>query len=218
MRQVITKGSPNRQYVTLAAAFDFFNRRLFGGALPPAIITLQRKAGTHGYYSAKRFEARDDGERETDEIALNPGTFAGRSDRDILSTLVHEMVHHWQEHFGKPGRGRYHNHEWAEKMESIGLVPSTTGVPGGQRTGQRMTHYVIIGGLFDCAFNDLMGDGIRLEWQSREWTAASKGKTRRSKVKYTCPVCGLNAWAKPGVNLVCGDGLEKMIAEDEEGD
>lgn len=44
---------------------------------------------------------------------------------------------------------------------------------------------------------------------------AGKGKTMRSKVKYTCPVCGLNAWAKPGVDLVCGDGMEKMIAEDE---
>ena len=73
MRQAITKGSPNRQYVTLAAAFDFFNRRLFAGALPPAILTLQRKAGTHGYYSARRFEGRGNGEQETDEIALNPG-------------------------------------------------------------------------------------------------------------------------------------------------
>jgi hypothetical protein len=213
MRQIITKESPNRQYVTLAAAFDFFNRRLFAGTLPPAIITLQRKAGTHGYYSANRFEGRDDGGRETDEIALNPGTFAGRSDRDILSTLVHEMVHHWQQHFGKPGRGRYHNQEWAEKMEQVGLVPSTTGVAGGQRTGQRMTHYTILGGLFDRACTELLGDGVKLEWQSREWSAGGSRKTRSSKTKYTCPECGLNAWAKPAAPLICGDCKAEMIGE-----
>src|SRR5260370_37512379 len=91
MRQVITKGSPNRQYVTLAAAFDFFNRRLFGGSLPSAIITLQRKAATHGYYSAQRFEARNDDDRETDAIALKPGTFAGRSDNDLRPSQVQEL-------------------------------------------------------------------------------------------------------------------------------
>jgi hypothetical protein len=37
-------------------------------------------------------------------------------------------------------------------MERIGLMPSATGAPGGRRTGQRMTHYIIRGGLFDRAF------------------------------------------------------------------
>lgn len=40
----------------------------------------------------------------THEIALNPDHFAGRSDEDILSTLVHEMVYAWQRAFGKPSR------------------------------------------------------------------------------------------------------------------
>jgi hypothetical protein len=34
-----------------------------------------------------------------DEIALNPATFRNRTDREICSTLVHEMVHHGQ---GRP--------------------------------------------------------------------------------------------------------------------
>jgi transcription elongation factor Elf1 len=34
-----------------------------------------------------------------------------------------------------------------------------------------------------------------------------------SKTKYTCPGCGLNAWAKPEVNLVCGDCGETMEPE-----
>lgn len=215
MRQLITKDSPNRQYVTLAAAFDFFNRRLFDGQLPPAFITLQRKAGSHGYYSAQRFEGREQADQETDELALNPGTFAGRTDTDILSTLVHELVHHWQQHFGTPGRGRYHNHEWADRMEALGLMPSHTGEPGGKRVGQRMTHYVLADGPFARACQELLAGGVRLEWQSREWTSG-RGPGRPSKVKYTCPnpECRLNAWAKPDVHLVCGHCRLDLVSAD----
>lgn len=38
----------------------------------------------------------------------------------MLSTLVQEMVHLWQHHFGKPGRRRYLNKQWADKMDSLG--------------------------------------------------------------------------------------------------
>jgi hypothetical protein len=218
MRQLIATESPNRQYVTLATAFDFFNRRLFAGTLPPAIITLQRKAGSHGYYSAKRFEGRADAQRETDEIALNPGTFTGRSDIEILSTLVHEMVHHWQAHCGDPGRGRYHNHEWADRMEQLGLLPTHNGQPGGRRVGQCMTHCILAGGPFERACQALLAGGVRLEWQSREWDDPSPGKRkpRTSKTKYTCPGCRLNAWAKPGVRLLCGECQEPLCSEDED--
>jgi predicted SprT family Zn-dependent metalloprotease len=214
MQQAIRKESPNRQYVTLSAAFDFFNRRLFAGGLPPALITMQRHAGARGYYSAKRFEGRGGHGRETDEIALNPGTFKDRTDAEILSTLVHEMVHHWQAHFGNPGRGRYHNEQWAKRMEELGLMPSETGEPGGRRVGQRVTHYVVAGGRFDKACRELLAGGARVEWQSRENEAASAARARSnsSKTKYTCPGCAVNAWAKPDVRLLCGDCGEELEA------
>jgi hypothetical protein len=101
-------GRPNEEYDSFDQAFNYFNVELFGGELPPCLITLQRRAGSYGYYSAKRFETRD-ADGETDEIALNPATFKGRTDQDILSVLVHEMVHHWQDHRGKPSRNGYHN-------------------------------------------------------------------------------------------------------------
>jgi predicted SprT family Zn-dependent metalloprotease len=210
VRPGIGEASPNREYVTLSAAFDFFNRVLFGGGLPPCLITMQRRKSCYGYYSSKRFEGREGTGRETDEIALNPGTFKGRSDKEILSTLVHEMAHHWQFCFGKPGRGRYHNREWAAKMEEIGLMPSDTGMPGGRKTGQRVTHYVIAGGSFEVACREFLAGGVRLEWQSRE--NDPKGR-EKNKTKYTCPACGLNAWAKPEANLVCGDCGEQLNAD-----
>jgi hypothetical protein len=75
---------------------------------------------------------------------------------EVLQTLVHEMVHVWQFHHGKPGRGRYHNAEWADKMESIGLMPSSTGLPGGRRVGDHMADYPMPGGRFVNLVNELV--------------------------------------------------------------
>jgi hypothetical protein len=44
--------------------------------------------------------------------------------------------------------------------------------------------------------------------------SAIRKKKTASKTKYTCPGCAANAWAKPGMNLVCGDCSEAMIAQD----
>jgi predicted SprT family Zn-dependent metalloprotease len=109
---------------------------------------MQRRRGSRGYFANSRFSHRRDDE-VIDEIALNPATFLDCTDREIVSTAVHEMVHQWQHMFGKPGRRGYHNREWARKMVEIGLIPSHTGEPGGKQTGQRVSHHIEEGGLFD---------------------------------------------------------------------
>ena len=38
-------------------------------------------------------------------------------------------------------------------MEAIGLMPSHSGKPGGKRTGQQMTHYILDGGSYDTLGN-----------------------------------------------------------------
>ena len=72
------------------------------------------------------------------------------------------MVHQWQAHHGTPGRGRYHNDEWADKMERIGLMPSSTGQPGGRRTGDHMADYAIEGGRFLKACKELVTEEFRI--------------------------------------------------------
>ncbi|EKO4043376.1 SprT-like domain-containing protein [Salmonella enterica] len=157
---------PTQQaYEELQVAYDHFNQALFDGALPTCLITLQREKKTYGYFSPERF-VHADGKR-TDEIAMNPAYFAVCPPEEIMQTLVHEMAHLWQYHFGKPGRGGYHNKEWAEKMESIGLMPSSTGQPGGARTGDKMADYAIEGGLFMDEYNNLMQEDFRISWMDR---------------------------------------------------
>jgi predicted SprT family Zn-dependent metalloprotease len=191
-----------QEYKKLDAAFEFFNMRLFKGELPPCLITLNRHRRFYGYFSGGMFVSRISPSK-VDEIALNPETFEGRTDKEILSTLVHEMVHLQQHHFGKPSRANYHNKQWADWMEEIGLMASKTGEPGGKKTGQGMTHYIIEGGPFECACDIwLKGEDVQIGFNSLK--AGSSKSQSNSKVKYSCPACGQNAWAKPGAFLKCG--------------
>lgn len=152
----------NQVHQALQFAYDFFNRSLFRGELPPCLISLQRKAKTQGYFSFRRFIAEDG--RYTDEIALNPEFFGVLPVLDTLSTLVHEMCHLWQQHFGRPGRRGYHNKEWADKMEAIGLMPSDTHKPGGKRTGEHMGDYILEDGLFMQAARNLLKTEFSIHW------------------------------------------------------
>ncbi len=152
-------------YEELQKAYDYFNKRLFDEELPPCLITLQREKRTYGYFSAGRFVSREGA--VTDEIALNPAYFAVCPPEEIMQTLVHEMVHLWQYHFGKPGRGGYHNKEWAEKMENLGLMPSSTGKEGGARTGDKMADYIIEGGDFENHCNELYSGDFKISWADK---------------------------------------------------
>lgn len=81
--------------------------------------------------------------------------------------MVHEMVHLWQFQYGNPSQKAYHNKEWADKMESIGLMPSNTGRVGGKRTGQKMDDYPIKGGLFLKVAEKIMMDNLTIQWYDR---------------------------------------------------
>jgi hypothetical protein len=160
-----SKTPTDQCYDELSRAYQFFNQELFESSLPSCLITLQRKKRTYGYFSAARF-ATVKGVR-TDEIAMNPMYFAVSPVRDVLSTLVHEMAHLWQRHFGRPGRRGYHNREWADKMLSIGLHPSSTGRPGGREVGERMSDYVIENAKFAIASENLLSSDWSITWFDR---------------------------------------------------
>jgi hypothetical protein len=205
-----------KEYQGFQRAYDFFNRELFAGSLPQILVTLQRHANTRGYFSPERFKGRID-KQSVHELALNPDNFTGRSDESILSTLVHEMAHVWQQTFGEPSRRGYHNRQWAGKMREVGLQPTSTGEPGGMETGQSITHYILPEGRYAKADATLSDSGYQLHWQS----IASVGSAKKtSKRKFTCPECGQNAWAKPGARLICGGCFDEgngdicpMVAE-----
>lgn len=152
-------------YRELQKAYDLFNERLFDSQLPGALLVMTRRKNTFGYYSPKRFANRE-GE-VTDEIALNQSYFAVRSVEQVLSTLGHEMCHQWQEHFGSKTRRCYHDKEFATKMESLGLITSDTGYPGGKRVGEKITHYITEDGLFIKVCRELLESSFGIVWYDR---------------------------------------------------
>jgi len=208
-------------YGEFQQAYDHYNKTLFAGSLPACLITLHRESQrVYGYFSHNRFVRLTDGRTATDEIAMNPIHFSGRSVEDVLSTLVHEMVHLWQAHHGKPSRAAYHNKEWAAKMKAVGLQPTDTGEEGGKETGQKMTHYILANGAFAKATAALKNEGFTLSWADAAiFSGVAKSKTKAktsssNRVKYTCPDCQSNAWGKASLKLICGDCEQPMIGEE----
>lgn len=161
----VLSGKPTfDMYGFVQAAFDHFNQTLFNGELPQCLLTFQREKKVMGYFSNDRWEGKNGTEHE---IALNPYYFVSHNPLEIFQTIVHEMCHLWQHEFGKPSRSGYHNKEWADKMESIGLMPSATGAPGGKRVGQKMSDYPIKDERFYLACVEFANAGHQLPFVDR---------------------------------------------------
>ena len=211
--QVVKMSKPTlEQFHAYQAAWDYFNRKLFGGGLRPCLLVFREgksKTGTVlGHFAAGRWSK---GKQVCHEISLNPESLT-RPIEDALSTLVHEMVHQWQEDHGRAPRACYHNRQWAEKMIEVGLIPSDTGAPGGKQTGQTMDHYVDPKGPFCKAVNS-MPASVGLPWRTGALAKTTKEPApNRNKVKYTCPGCEANVWGKPGLQVLCG-GCDEQFEE-----
>jgi predicted SprT family Zn-dependent metalloprotease len=186
------------QFGAYGQAFDFFNQELFGNELPRCILNFSRRARSQGFFAPERWNR---GEDHTHEISINPDVLDCPV-MESMGILAHEMAHLWQQEFGTPSRRGYHNAEWADKMEAIGLMPSDTLKLGGKRTGQRVGHYVIRDGPFDRAFRTMPPE-YQLPWTSG--SAKTNKPKRQDKIKYECPGCAAVAWSKAGLNWWCGD-------------
>ena len=212
----LAKGLPptTRAYHEVQLAFDFFKAELFNDQLPPCLITFQRRgSSTLGYFAANRYTEADG--TAIDEIALNPRFFQSASFDEVMSVLAHEMVHAWQQHFGrKRPRSGYHDKEWAGEALRVGLRPVA---PDGKMTGQSMSHTIVPGGRFALAVDKLRTMLPGLTWRD---TAAAHlmpkglagsdlmqrpGLSGRRTV-YRCPnkECGDRAEGKSTLFLICG--------------
>lgn len=196
------------QHAVIQNAYHYFNKRLFGGKLTTCMINFSRKAKMLGFYHASVWA---NGEKVKPEITMNPDAMH-RPLVEVYSTLVHEMVHHWQEMQGTAPRKGYHDMQWSEEMIRIGLHPVACD-GSGRMTGQKMSHSIEPGGMFDRAFQE-MGDRFLLPYLPLSLEKKTKEKKPTvSKVKYTCPCCDANAWGKDGLNIGCMDCDEKMIQQ-----
>lgn len=110
--------------------------------------------------------------------------------------------------------------QYGKRTFEVGLIPTSTGQPGGKKTGQKVTHIIEEGGRFARACAKLLAEHPAILYHDRggddEEGRKARKKKAASKTKYTCEGCGVNAWAKPAVNLWCGDCAKSMQAEGQE--
>ena len=183
-----------------------------------AHLTFARRAHSKGHFASNRYQGRNGATVPQHEINLNPDGFYGETDEQVASTLAHELVHLWRYENGPSVKGGYHDKLWAAKMVAIGLMPSSSGTPGGKITGAKMSHYILPDGPFAESFAELVTTGWRLDLES----APRPGATRAppSKLKFTCPECSANVWGKLDTAVFCkpcsieSDQPIDMIAED----
>jgi predicted SprT family Zn-dependent metalloprotease len=190
------------EYSGLQEAFDHFNRTLFDNSIADCFMSYQRKANSAGSFCLAEFSGRI-GKLTRDGIRLNPDWFIDKTDKQILQNLVHQMCHAWQHHKGRPSANGYHNHQWADKMKSIGLQPSSTGAVGGKETGARIYDYVIPSGAFAKAFAKLSSNGWRLNLQSAPREGIKARGPNKNKTVFRCARCGQKAWGKPDLEIIC---------------
>lgn len=193
----------------LSNAYNYFQVHLFDDMLSHVVLTLNRNTRSGGYYMESGWV--DDGEIKP-EININPKMLHYDA-IFVMSILVHELCHHMQSLYGKPGRGRYHNKQYAKIMEAIGLMCSHNGKPGGNKTGDSMSHYIIEGGRFKQVF-DAMPKKYLLPFTSaippkteKEIATAQK----KIKTKYKCATCAMTVWGAPHQYVLCGNCKSALI-------
>lgn len=195
----------NLQYIN--NIFNYYNSVLFEKKLPDVVFTISRDSKMSGMFSAGLW--KKDG-KQVHEIALNPD-FINIYDIEFHQAIVHEMCHLEQHMFGKPGKSGYHNLEFSQIMERVGLQTSDTGTPDGFRTGRRMYDFVIENGPFQKAFQKLQETGFEaMEVIPVKKQKVSRGRFSGKRKKYSC-ACGVNVWGKSGISLTCNICNKKLI-------
>lgn len=193
------------QFEAYQKAYDYFNNVLFGKNLPPVILSLRRQHFRKGGYF-KPTAWKDGYGNVWSEINLNPKHLNAPA-IEVYSILVHEMAHHFQDNFGKPSRSNYHNKQFALIMEKVGLVCSHNGKPGGKKTGQSMSHYIIPNGAFENAFRSMPHNYklpfIQTENLCNSIVPLAENNKVKNKVKYCCKECNNNVWGRSGMKLLC---------------
>ncbi len=199
-------------------AYGYFNKELFKGELKKCILNFSRKSPkTLGFFSPNRWESLYDSNEKAHEISINPDNMRildhdkNNVLKKIFSTLVHEMCHLWQNDFSVFPNNGYHNKEWAEKMEEVGLMASNTGLPGGKKVGTSMSHYIIKDGPFEMAYNN-MPEEFRLPFLGITFSYVDKDNKKITipSSTYVCECCDFKLKGKIGLNIICGICQNKL--------
>lgn len=207
--------SYNRVAGYLNKIFDLLNEEFFESALSRPTITIQSTPRAYGHFSLREdtWISKLGG---THEINIGAGTLA-RPIEEVVSTLLHEMVHYWNYERGVQDCSRgntYHNRRFKEAAEARGLMVEHSDKYGWSHTSpaDALLEFVIENDLTDILINRNEFHGFQISGTgTHSGTATPTTPKKSSSRKYICPCCGMSVRATKVVNIGCLDCGVRMI-------
>ena len=212
--------------IILEDAFKIFNEELFGGELPPVVITLQSSPKSNGHISCGKIWRVESDRRHEINISVE---HLDRNMEYVCATLVHELCHLYAmvHNLADTSKyGRYHNRVFKNIAEQHGIIVSQAKYIGWSVTapGPRLLEIIEAYGITKPI--DLNRDGERIDLAAMIALMGGKngvpgasgidgltvpGKPKCSTRKYICPCCGNSFRATKDINVKCMDCDEQFI-------
>ena len=195
--------------------FDLLNKEFFESALSKPTITIQSTPKALGHFTTD--DIWDSSSGKTHEVNIGAGTL-GRPIADVVTTLLHEMVHYFNHIHSVQDcsrSGTYHNKAFKKAAEEHGLVVKKAGNRGWAYTSpsERVLDFVAKNNLTDIQLNRMEAGGSRSMGPAMLIGADTPPETPKSSTrKYVCPSCGNSVRATKTVNIACIDCNRQMIA------
>ena len=207
--------SYNRVAGYLNKIFDLLNETFFENELSRPTITIQSTPRAYGHFSLREdtWVSKLGG---THEINIGAGTLA-RPIEEVVSTLLHEMVHYYNYEKGIQDCSRgntYHNRKFKEEAERRGLNVEHSEKYGWSHTSPTdlLLEFVLDNDLSDILINRNEFSGFQMGGTgTHNGTPITPTAKKSSSRKYICPCCGTSIRATKKVNIGCLDCGVPMI-------
>lgn len=193
----------------LYKAFHLFNKQYYNNTLPEPSILIQNrgnKKNVLGWCTTKKIWNDVSTNEKKYEIAII-SEYLNRGMLPILSTLLHEMVHLYNqinEIKDVTRNGTYHNKNFKEIAENHGLI-----IERDDRIGWSLTklqsstiNFIKTTDIKEDVFTLSRLDPTQL---SDNEDGECENKPKSSSRKYICPNCGTIIRASKEVNVLCVD-------------
>ena len=207
--------SYNRVAGYLNKIFDLLNEEFFENELSRPTITIQSTPRAYGHFSLREdtWVSKLGG---THEINIGAGTLS-RPIEEVVSTLLHEMVHYYNYERGVQDCSRgntYHNRKFREEAERRGLIVEHSDKYGWSHTSPSdlLLDFVLENDLSDILINRNEFSGFQMGGTgTHSGTPITPTAKKSSSRKYICPCCGTSIRATKRVNIGCLDCGVPMI-------
>ena len=207
--------SYNRVAGYLNKIFDLLNVEFFENELSRPTITIQSTPRAYGHFSLREdtWVSKLGG---THEINIRAGTLS-RPIEEVVSTLLHEMVHYYNYERGIQDCSRgntYHNRKFREEAERHGLIVEHSDKYGWSHTSPSdlLLDFVLENDLSDILINRNEFSGFQMGGTgTHSGTPITPTAKKSSSRKYICPCFGTSIRATKKVNIGCLDCGVPMI-------